>query len=495
MTQALKVGIFATIVLLLLAWFVLKIEDLNPFAPKGRVIYAVFDSVAGLDDRSAVRVAGVRVGTVDGIDLADDHRRARVRLRLDEPLGLTEGTFARISNLGLLGDKYVELVPGLPERPPLPEEAVIPGVTPPGFDDAMATLNEVAESIRRVADPLAAGLSGEGPPTPISRLIGNLEATSAEIRLLIEGNRGELEATMRNFESFSAALARELPPLVARMEALLAQVDAVVAENRGALGESSQNVAELTRELRGASRDLSTIAGRLERGEGTIGKLLTSEEAHDELVATLDSVQSGVGQLSDTLGRVQKLRLDLDLHGFYLPSEEESLGSLGLTILPTEESNKLYRIALSQTPHGDTRTKTEEITVTNPDGTTETTVIETFVREDEAVLSALLGLRLDNDARLWAGLVEESFGVQVEYPFLERRLWLDLAAFDFDRPDDLAPHLRLSGRYHLTDNLYVVGGYDDPLEGERDSLFLGGGLRWTDDNLKYLLGSLPLGGL
>jgi phospholipid/cholesterol/gamma-HCH transport system substrate-binding protein len=495
MTQALKVGIFATIVLLLLAWFVLKIEDLNPFAPKGRVIHAVFDSIAGLDDRSAVRIAGVRVGTVDGIDLADDNRRASVRLRLDEALGLTEGTSARISNLGLLGDKYVELVPGPPEAALLPEEAVIPGFSPPGFDDAMATLNEVAESIRRVADPLAAGLSGEGPPTPISRLIGNLEATSAEIRLLIEGNRGELEATMRNFESFSGDLARELPPLVARMEALLGQVDAVVAENRGALGESSQNVAELTRELRGASRDLSTIAGRLERGEGTIGKLLTSEEAHDELVATLDSVQSGVGQLSDTLGRVQKLRLDLDLHGFYLPSAEESLGSLGMTILPTEESNKLYRIALSQTPHGDTRTKTEEITVTNPDGTTETTVIETFVREDEAVLSALLGLRLDNDARLWAGLVEESFGVQVEVPFLARRLWLDLEAFDFDRPDDLAPHLRLSGRYHLTDNLYVVGGYDDPLEGERDSLFLGGGLRWTDDNLKYLLGSLPLGGL
>jgi virulence factor Mce-like protein len=371
MTQALKVGIFATIVLLLLAWFVLKIEDLNPFAPQGRVIDAVFESIAGLDDRSAVRIAGVRVGTVDGIELADDNRRARVHLRLDEPLGLTEGTFARISNLGLLGDKYVELVPGPPEAALLPEVAVIPGMTMPGFDDAMATLNEVANSIRRVADPLAAGLSGEGPPTPISRLIGNLEATSAEIRLLVEGNRGQLDATIANFETFSAALARELPPLVARMEALLAQVDAVVAENRGALGESAQNVAELTGELRGASRDLSAIAGRLERGEGTIGQLLTSDEAHDELVATLGSVQSGVGKLSDTLGRVDKLRLDLDLGGFYLPSAEESHGSLGLTLIPSEDSDKLYRIALSQTPHGDTRTKTEEALLSdiiNPNG-------------------------------------------------------------------------------------------------------------------------------
>lgn len=494
MTQALKVGIFATIVLLLLGWFVLKIEDLNPFAPEGREIHAVFESVAGLDDRSAVRIAGVRVGTVDGIDLAGDNRRARVRLRLDQPLGLSEGTFARITSLGLLGDKYVELVPGPPGAPPLPDEATIPGVTTPGFDDAMATLNEVAESIRRVADPLAAGLSGEGPPTPISRLIGNLEATSAEIRLLIEANRGELEATIANFETFSAALARELPPLVARMEALLGQVDAVVAENREALGASARNVAELTGELRGASRDLATIAGRLERGEGTIGKLLTSDEAHDELVATMESVQSGVGELSETLGRVQRLRLDLDMQGAWLAAAEESHGRLGLTLLPSEDSDKLYRVALSQTPRGDTRTRTEEVTVTHPDGTTETTVTETFVREDEAVLSALLGLRLENETRLWAGLVEDSFGVEVEYPFLDRRLWLDVEAFDFDRPDDLAPHLRLTGRWHLNDNIYFVGGYDDPLESDFDSLFVGGGIRWTDDNLKYLLGSIPLGG-
>lgn len=495
MNQALKVGLFATIVLLLLAWFVLKIEDLNPFGPKGKVIFAVFDSVAGLDDRSAVRVAGVRVGTVDGIDLAADRLRARVRLRLDRPLGLTEGTHARISSLGLLGDKYVELVPGVPEAPPLPEEAVIPGFSPPGFDDAMATLNEVADSILKVTDPLGRGLSGVGEPTPISRMIGNLEATSAEIRLLIESNRGELEATIANFETFSASLARELPALVARMEALLGTVDAVVAENREELGESAENVAELTRELKGAARDLSSIAGRLERGEGTIGKLLTSDEAHDELVATLDSVQSGIGELSNTLGRVNRLRLDLDMHGFYLPSAEDSYGSLGLTLRADEQSPQLYRVGIAQTPRGDTRTKTEEITVTRPDGSTERTVIETFTREDEAVLTALLGLRLDNDIRLWAGLVEESFGVEIESPFLDRRLWLDFKAFDFDRPDDRSPHLRLSGRYHLNDNIYLIGGYDDPLESEFGSFFLGGGIRWSDDNLKYLLGSLPLGGL
>ena len=74
MNQALKVGIFMTICLLVLGWLVLRIEDLNLWGSAGGG-WTLFDSVAGLDDKSAVRVAGVRVGRVDGIRL--EGRRAR----------------------------------------------------------------------------------------------------------------------------------------------------------------------------------------------------------------------------------------------------------------------------------------------------------------------------------------------------------------------------------------------------------------------------------
>ena len=499
MSQAVKVGIFATLVLLLAAWFVLKIEDFDPFAPRGETLDAQFDSVAGLDDGAAVRVAGVRVGKVDGVELSG--RQARVHLVLDQELPLTEGTYARIASLGLLGDKYVELVPGPPGAPPLPDGALVPGETSPSFDDAMAKLNDVADSITGLAGTLGGSLSGEGEPTPLSRLIGNLEATSAEIRVLVEANREQLDSTIRNFERVSASLARDLPGLVSRMEGLIAevgglvgQVGGVVGENRADVRRSTENFAELTEEMRTAAANLSQISGRLERGEGTLGKLLTSEEAHAELVATMDSIQSGVTDLTDTLGRAKRLQLDLDLQGFALADRDDSHGTFGLTALPGEGSNKLYRLALSLTPGGDTREKTQVVTVTNPDGSVETTTVETFTREEESVLSAQLGVRLRTDTRLWAGLIEDSFGVQAEHPLLDRRLWLDLKAFEFDRPGDRDPHLRLTGRYHLTDNLFVLGGYDDPLESDLDSLFLGAGVRWTDENLKYLLGSIPLGG-
>lgn len=489
MPQAVKVGLFMTVALVIAAYLILRIEDLNPFAEAAERVDAVFDSVAGLDDKATVRVAGVRVGRVDGIGL--EGRRARVTLLLERPVELTEGTLARISNMGLLGDKYVELVLGPPGAAPLPPGSVLPGETPISFDDAMAKFETIGESIEQVTG----SLTGEGESS-ISRLLDNLEATSAEIRALVAMNRQQISSTVANFESFSGTLARELPGLARRLDTLVAQVTEVVADNRDELAGSLGNIEEVTGDLKISVAHLNTITGKLASGEGTLGKLISSDEAHDELVSTLKTIEGGVGTLSETLGRAAKLELDLGLQGYYLFDRSESESAFHLDIDPAATgSRKIYRVGLVNNVAGDIRSKTQTITTTRDDDSTETEVIETFSREDKAVVSALLGLRLENETRLWGGLIEDEFGVQVEHPFFDRRAWLDVQAFDFDREGDRDVHLRLSGRYYLSPNLYVVGGYDDPLEGEFDSLFVGGGLRWTDDNLKYLLGTLPLGGL
>jgi phospholipid/cholesterol/gamma-HCH transport system substrate-binding protein len=487
MSQAIKVGLFALVVLLVLGALVLRIEDVNLFGgPEGSVI-ALFDSVAGLDDKATVRIAGVRVGRVDGIGLED--RRARVRIALETPVTLTEGAFARIANLGLLGEKYIELEPGPEGGEPLPEGAVIPGVTPPSFDDALAKLNDLGDSFSE-------GLGGIGADGSLGRLIGNLEEVSADIRDLVRANRGQVDATMANVARLTDTLARDMPGISAQVAAVLERMDRTLAQLEGTVGESrpdlqatAGNLRRLTEEARTSVDNLNQVTGRLARGEGTIGKLLTSDEAHDELVGALQSVESGVESLSGALGGIQKIELELGLESYYLHDLEESRSAFNLDIDP--RSGKLYRVAVVDSPFGKEDTRLRRETVTNPDGTTDTTVTETVTRENDPVFSALFGYPFESGPRVWAGLIESSGGVQVEYPLLDRRVWLSLEAFEFDRENDLEPHLRLSGIYKLNDNLYLRAGYDDFLADDRDSLFLGGGIRWRDDQLKYLLGSIP----
>lgn len=483
MPQAVKLGIFAIAALVLLAAMILRIEDVRLFGGPRQTVVAEFVTVAGLDDKASVRIAGVRVGRVDGIELAD--RWARVNLALDEGVELTEGTVARIANLGLLGDKFVMLELGPPGAPPLPEGAVIQGYTPASFDEAL-------DKFGRLGD----GLAGLAEDDGLERLIGNLEAVSAEIRSLVEVNRAQIEATVANVESFSATLARELPRLTTQVEGVLVRMDGTLAELAGAVGESrpdvqasAANLRQLTADARISVENLNEVTGRLARGEGTLGKLLASEEAHDELVSALSSVEAGVESLSSALGGIQRIQLELGLESYYLEALDDSQSAFTLDLTTQEE--KSYRVAVVDTPFGREKAVTRRTTVTGADGASETTLTETVERSDGVAFSVLFGFRPFAETRFWAGMIESSGGVQVEYPLLDRRAWLSLEAFDFSRAGDLGPNLRLSGRYRLTDVVYLRAGYDDLLESERRSLFLGGGLRWRDDDLKYLLGSLP----
>ncbi|HEV8631030.1 MAG TPA: MlaD family protein, partial [Thermoanaerobaculia bacterium] len=137
MENTVKVGIFMTLALAVLGYLILRAEQISLFRPAGKRLVAEFASVAGLDDQSAVRVAGVRVGRVDGIELRG--REARVNIIVEREVPLLAGTYAEIKNLGLLGDKYVELVPGPAGGALLPEGAVISGQPSVGIDQVLSS--------------------------------------------------------------------------------------------------------------------------------------------------------------------------------------------------------------------------------------------------------------------------------------------------------------------------------------------------------------------
>jgi phospholipid/cholesterol/gamma-HCH transport system substrate-binding protein len=480
MKQALKVGIFATICLVILAVLVWKIEDLNPFKQKGQKLDAIFDSVAGLDDKATVRIAGVRVGRVDGVGLAG--RKARVTLILEKPMDLPEGTHARIASLGLLGEKYVELVPGPAGAPPLPPGAVLPGVTPPSFDDAMAQLSDIGESIQKVTGSLAGGDLGGS----INRLVSDLQATSEQIRLMVMENRMALRSTIGNADAASATLARELPRLADQMSRTLSSIETILAENRGNVSGSTANIREVTDKLQTSVDNLNKISGKIASGEGTVGKLVNSDEAYDQVVSTLDSIKTGVNSLSGTIGAINRFKVDLDMQAYTLPDQDGSLSAFRVDIDP-QDGRRLYRAGVVSTPSGKRKEKDQTVTVTRPDGTVEVTSTNTVSQEKAYQADALFGYRAHN-LRLFAGLIESSGGAEVEYPVLNNKLLVQFQAFDFNRPNDQQPHLRLAGRWQFHPNLYLIGGYDDPLENH--SFFLGGGIRWNDDNIKYLLGSV-----
>src|SRR5512142_1043174 len=137
MSSAAKIGLFMLIILGVIGYFILKIEDIDLSRGKGtRQVKVVFDNVAGLDEKSAVRVAGVRKGKVSKIRLMSDGK-AEVTLDIDDDVPVHSNASAHVANLGLLGEKYIELDPGTPNSPLTSTETMVTlhGTQPASIDD------------------------------------------------------------------------------------------------------------------------------------------------------------------------------------------------------------------------------------------------------------------------------------------------------------------------------------------------------------------------
>lgn len=110
-TRDLVVGIFVLIGLLGLAYLSLQVGGLRLGQQGGFVLFATFDDIGGLSDRSPVRIGGVKVGRVTSVEL-DPDLRPRVQLDLDADFELSVDTMAAIRTSGLLGDQFIALETG-----------------------------------------------------------------------------------------------------------------------------------------------------------------------------------------------------------------------------------------------------------------------------------------------------------------------------------------------------------------------------------------------
>lgn len=113
-TLELTVGGFLIAGLLALAFLAIKVSGLTFAAPSDSyTIKAKFENVSGLTVRAKVTVGGVLIGRVTGISLDPESYSAIVEMAINgEVKGLTTDTSAAILTSGLLGEKYIGLVPG-----------------------------------------------------------------------------------------------------------------------------------------------------------------------------------------------------------------------------------------------------------------------------------------------------------------------------------------------------------------------------------------------
>jgi phospholipid/cholesterol/gamma-HCH transport system substrate-binding protein len=477
MSTTAKVGAFFLVTLVLTALMIWKIEDLRFGKTAARTISVQFDNVAGLKDKADVRMAGVRVGRVAKIRLVGG--KAVVDLELSGDVELRQGASAAIQSLGMLGDKYVELVPGPVGGGALAGGATLRGEAPVDFDQITKLARDVELDIREVTRSLKESLSGAAGEERLKGIVDNVLAMSRETRKLIESNRSNIDVTTANFREFSAEMTK-----------LVERIDKLVASNQGGVTQTVDNAKDLTAKLQTTVDNMNAITGQIKSGQGTIGKLVQSEQTDKNLNEALVAVKDGVKSLTETMDTVKKWNVDLGLRSEYLSRFEKAQSFFTVDLIPKNKP-RFYRLELSNQPFGVRKDSTRIYIVTFPDGHTETVRVAETEFKDTAAISAEVGFRFGH----WigrAGLIENTGGVGIDYLALKDRLLLSTQFWNFDR-QDLNPQAKLTGRYYFSPSVFVTGGWNDFLntKAHLDSGFVGAGIRWGDDDVKYFAGSIP----
>ena len=236
----LKVGSFVLMANLVLTFFVISISDLSIFE-KGRHIQVVFGFASGLREAAPVRLAGVEVGLIKKLQVFVDHNdggktKVRVNVWIKEDIGIPADSSVTINQLGILGEKYLEIIPGNSTEL-VKDNSVIVGHDP-------VPIEKITERV--------------------DTLMIKLESTIDSVNngILTDKNKKSLQATLEGLGVLGTDL----------------------KEGRGTLGKL------LTDES--IYNNIDQLISDLKEGRGTLGKLMTDDSIYnnlDELTSDLKS--------------------------------------------------------------------------------------------------------------------------------------------------------------------------------------------------------------
>ncbi|MDP3277364.1 MAG: MlaD family protein [Deltaproteobacteria bacterium] len=311
-----KVGVLILVGVALLAGLILVMGGIT-FQRKFQ-LFVDFENPGGIQPGAPVKMAGVRVGTIEALEfrastpdpLTGRRTLVRARIAVEERYHreIHRNSEFYVTTQGVLGEQFLAIDPGTGSDQIAAGSTVV-GLGPPRIDlfvaraytlldEAVAGVANNRDQIRTIVRDLAGVLHHTNElmarnTTRVDRLLDNTDQLIRDSSGLVNGARAryvdgaEVRRILARTESVLATLDREVPPLSRDARSLMANA------NRIANGVGDQQIQDVQHSL----HDLRSIAARgdaiatdaqritqhVRQGRGTIGSLMMDEEVYDDL--------------------------------------------------------------------------------------------------------------------------------------------------------------------------------------------------------------------
>jgi phospholipid/cholesterol/gamma-HCH transport system substrate-binding protein len=308
-----RLGVFFALALIA-GVVILELAGTRDLLSKGYPLNARFENIQELKEGDPVKMAGVEVGHVQKIQLADN--KVEVVISVDRKARVRTDSKASIKFVGLMGQNYVALSFGSADAPIAAAGAMLESEEQADLNSLMVKLQSVADGV----EGLTKNFSGEnfsnllGPFTDflkennprLSAILGNLQTISTRV-VQGEGTIGRLinedtlyRSALNTVSNLNTTVA-DARPLFDELKLTLDQARSVVTqvnEGQGTIGKLIKDET-LYRETTTAMTNLREILQKINQGQGSVGQLVNDPGFINNAKLTLQKVEKATEGLED----------------------------------------------------------------------------------------------------------------------------------------------------------------------------------------------------
>jgi len=499
-----KVGLMAVVGMILLSALLITSSNWR-FTGRGREVIIYFDYVSGLLDKAPVHMYGVEVGRVAEVKLRDHRVEVVVRIRPDEPI--REGYEIRIDIIGLVGEKYIEIINGPLGNPPANEDD-LRGISPISVGHVLAKANEISDRTLKVIDSVDSFVNTNEKAISdgavelkdfivqakgmFKRTMDNLDVLVARVNKLTGTAGNDVEKAMTSFQAFADGLNTDRERISSIVEDIAEELDQLIAQTAPTIEESAGNFQKTSEDLRSSVKnvnqhidDLNSSISQLIEQFGDIAdssnlklqegldEFNNSAAALNEIADKIDGIMAEIESGNGTLGK-----LITDDGGYKRLDEMMVAGKNAVedvSDVTDRLNNKLrffdkisvwkgYQLSYNRPSRG--LQNRFMFSLAHSDLYSYMTGLS--VREDKATYDLQIGRKF-GDLMVRAGAIRSKAGIGLEYWPFSRRVGVSLEGIDIT---DKNPELDMDIAVKFWSDWYFIFGAED-LAGDEIGLNFG----------------------
>lgn len=281
-SREVKTAILVITSLLLIIYLFNYLKGQN-LLDSSRTFYTVYDNVEGLASSTPVTINGLNVGKVQDISFTEDGTgKLQVKLLVDSDFEFSKNSKTQLYETGLIGGKAIAILPAFDDAESAKKGDFLVGTVKAGLTELvnqkLTPLQGKIENMMVSADLLLKNINDvfdeqtktnlKSSIAELSTTITSFKSTSNSLNSLIVDNKVKLDSTLSNFEKTSANFAK---------------ITKTVAD---------ANLGQTINDLQSTIGNFNKVLASIDKGEGTMGKLMKDEGLYNNLKGATKEMES-----------------------------------------------------------------------------------------------------------------------------------------------------------------------------------------------------------